>query len=302
MLYKKKSYTISSTAGLIIFVIIIGISQLAIAEIVYSDGAHYTISSYIDGNVTVTGCARVGEPLQNTAVDIINGGDINGNVTVGSLGIVNLTGGRIQGDLVSTADLGNIHIASGTVLGSVKVTGDTPLHISSADIDGNIYFGRSNDSFSITDSIIGGDITTAAVNFSNVSLSNTTVNGVLRSVVAPKMLISDCLLNSGIEASSFSAFSLFDSGIVGDVVASDFATIYIRGEGFKVNGIDYTFGSLSSFGFGNVTGLASSGQLIDFDFSINDNAEIFLIPEPATLIFLGIGCLFLGKKFKVLQK
>lgn len=299
MLYENKKNIVSFSfiGRLITLIFVVAISQIASADILYNDGGSYSISNYVEDNVSITG--RFTEPFQSTTVDIINGGNINGNVTVGSGGIANLAGGSIQGDFISNADAGSINITSGSVLGSIEVTGVTSLHISSADVGGNVYYGMSTDYFSITDSTIGGDITTAATNLSNVSLSNSIINGVLRSAVSPKMLISECLLNSGIEASSFSIFSLFDSGIAGDVIASDFAAIYIRGDAFKVNGIDYDFGILSSFSSGNVTGLTSSGNMIDFDFNISDNAEIFLIPEPTTLMLLGLGSLLLRKRHKL---
>jgi len=302
MLYENKKNIVSFCfiARLTSLIFVVAISQIASADILYNDGGHYSISNYVEDNVGVTG--RFTEPFQSTTVDIINGGNINGNVTVGSGGIANLAGGSIQGDFISNADAGSINITSGSVLGSVEVIGITSLHISSAGIGGNVYYGMSTDFFSITDSTIGGDITTAAVNLSNVSLSNSTVNGVLRSVVAPKMLISECLLNSGIEASGLSVFSLFDSGIAGDVIASDFAAIYIRGDAFKVNGTDWDFGGLSSFGSGNVTGITSSGEMIDFDFNISDSAEIFLIPEPTTLMLFGLGGLLLQKRSNTYSK
>ena len=294
-----KRHTASILTISILIVLIV--SGQARADLVRSDGQYHIIDTYIADNLTVFGYIRVDEPWRNTTVDIVANGDIDGDVTIGSLGIVNLAGGSIQGNLNSDGDLGNINISSGTVLGSIEVTGVTPLHILSTDIGGNVYYGISSEDFSITDSIIDGDITTAAVNPSNwndVLISNTVVNGMLRSVVAPKMTVSGSLLQSGIQASSFSYFSIVDSGITGDVIADAYAIIRIEGESFQVDGLDFTHGILSSFGSGNVTGLANSGQLIDFDFSIIDNAEIILIPEPTALILFGIGSLFLKKRSK----
>ncbi len=269
------------------------------AELIWADGQHHIVDTYIADSLGVSGYMKVDGTWYETTVDILDNGDIGGNVSVGSLGIVNLAGGLIQGNLNGNADAGNINVSGGTILGYVEVTGVTPLHISSADIGGNVYYGLSNDLFSITDSTIGGDIITAAVNSSDwrdILISNTVVNGMLKSVVAPKMTVSDSLLQTGIQASSFSYFSIVDSGITGDVIADASAIIRIEGENFEVDSIDFAYGGLSGFGSGHVTGFSNNGQLIDFDFSISDSAEIILVPEPTTLILYGLGGLVLRKR------
>jgi hypothetical protein len=271
------------------------------AELVWNDGQHHTVDSYIADSLSVSGYIRVDEPWRNTTVDILDDGDIGGNVSVGSLGIVNLAGGSIQGNFNSNADLGNINISEGTVLGNVEVTGFTSLYISSADIGGDVYYGISNEYFSITDSTIGGDITTVAVNSSNwndMLISNTTINGMLKSFAAPKMTVSGSSLQTGIQASSLTYFSIVDSGITGDVIVDASAIIRIEGKDFEVDGVDFTYGGLSGFGSGRVTGFAHNGQLIDFDFSINDYAEIILVPEPTTLILFGLGSLALRRRLR----
>ncbi len=273
--------------------ILFAISQTARAGIIYGDGQHHIISTSVEEDIIVVGYARVNEPFRSTTVDIVHEGKIGGDVTVGSFGFVNVAGGSIQGNVGSIADGGGIYISSGAIQGSVEVTGVTSLHISSAHIGGNVYYGKSYDKFSITDSVIAGDVTTAAA---RSSISNTTIHGILRSVIAPKMVISDCSLYSGIEASSYSVFSLKQCGITGNITVNDHSVLIIRGNGFKVNGVDFVSGNLSPFYSGEVTGLSATGRLIDFDFTINDYAEIILIPEPSALILLGMGGLFLRKK------
>ncbi len=47
---------------------------------------------------------------------------------------------------------------------------------------------------------------------------------------------------------------------------------------------------------GRLTGMLQNGDPLDVDFVRFDNASIVLVPEPATLLLLGLGGLMLGRK------
>jgi len=92
-------------------------------------------------------------------------------------------------------------------------------------------------------------------------------------------------------------------GTIGDgVLARDFGEITIYGSSFMVDGIPVgygpiTTGTINELGMltGTLTGTLDSGELINNDFNIDPDASIFLVPEPATLLLIGLGTWFLRR-------
>ncbi len=81
------------------------------------------------------------------------------------------------------------------------------------------------------------------------------------------------------------------------------ATLTIYGSDFVVDGQPFGYGELTSILGGNWTdepsrrliGTLDSGDLIDNGFRIDHNAKIVLIPEPATLLLLGLGAVMVRR-------
>ncbi len=79
------------------------------------------------------------------------------------------------------------------------------------------------------------------------------------------------------------------------------SVLSIEGSDFAVDGQLFGYGELSSIyggswldeGWRRLTGTLASGGTIDNDFAIGHDASIVLIPEPATLLLLGLGGLAL---------
>jgi hypothetical protein len=67
----------------------------------------------------------------------------------------------------------------------------------------------------------------------------------------------------------------------------DSSTVRIYGYNFAVDGVPVGYGQLN--GSGVLTGTLASGESINNLFSISQDAKIILVPEPATLLLLGLG-------------
>jgi hypothetical protein len=83
--------------------------------------------------------------------------------------------------------------------------------------------------------------------------------------------------------------------------ASENSTITIFGSDFAIDGLSVGYGPITAAS-GILTGTLTSGETINNDFYIYDNATIVLIPEPATILLFGLASLTLLRKRRRLRK
>ena len=101
-----------------------------------------------------------------------------------------------------------------------------------------------------------------------------------------------------------SRVALCGGSIQRDLRVRDNAVFTIDGRDFAVDGTPVGYIELSSILGGNhwseadrrLTGTLLNGDPLDNNFYIGDSAKIILIPEPGTLLLLGLGCLMLRKR------
>lgn len=111
-------------------------------------------------------------------------------------------------------------------------------------------------------------------------------------------------IGADLEARVNSEINLFGGIIDGILEAEDSAVLSIHGSSFAIDGQPVSYGELFSVFGGNsynepirhITGILLSGELLDNDFQIGQEAAIVLIPEPATFLLLGLGAVMLRKR------
>jgi len=83
-------------------------------------------------------------------------------------------------------------------------------------------------------------------------------------------------------------------GYIGDSLnIQNNGRITISGSGFEIDGIPVDYGIYTALDYplGTLEGMLTSGELINSYFEIYDDASIFLVPEPTTLLLVGLGAL-----------
>ncbi len=124
------------------------------------------------------------------------------------------------------------------------------------------------------------------------------------------------LLDGGLIAyftkvSGYSVFNMYGGWAGGDLEFMDHSSGYICG-GVRKNdleirdnsrltiagtGFNYPYGTLSNT-IGYLTGTLSNGDPIATLFYVHDSATMTIVPEPATLLLLGLGAVILKKRYR----
>jgi hypothetical protein len=114
---------------------------------------------------------------------------------------------------------------------------------------------------------------------------------------------SQAFISSGSIAYDLNAFHnseiLVSGGSIGDSLnIQNNGQITISGSGFEIDGVPVDYGIYTALDYplGTLTGTLTSGDLMNNDFEIYDDASIFLIPEPATLLLFCVGSLWLRRR------
>jgi hypothetical protein len=158
---------------------------------------------------------------------------------------------------------------------SLEGYNDSRINISGGSL-GNDLWAYGNCQVTISSGSISGDL--FARSSSQVTMTEGSVGGVFYS-----------------DGSSF--VNWYGGAIGRRLTLIDTATLTIYGSNFVVNGIPFGCGEIKSISGGyytdeplrTLTGTLANGDIIDHQFQIGNDAKIVIVPEPATLLLLGLG-------------
>ncbi|MGA2173043.1 MAG: PEP-CTERM sorting domain-containing protein [Sedimentisphaerales bacterium] len=223
----------------------------------FKDGGTHNISSTINDAVWVDYQA----PGMQTTVNLLNGGNIN----------------SFEGFNDS-----RINIFGGTAGYSIYADDDCQATM----------FGGTVDYF-------------VAENSSHITMSGGTVVKSLYAYGNSQLTFSGGIVENGYLFVYQNCQAEMSGGMVaGFLEVGDSATLIIDGSNFAIDGTPLSFGKITSILGGNyenetvrrLTGTLANGDIINNYFQIGNTASIVLIPEPATLLLLGLGAAMLRRK------
>ena len=239
----------------------------ASADIYIDDGLPHTFddSTYWYQEVDLD---RYTANTPGTHVDLVDGGEV-GMLFAHNNASINMTGGWVE-HTVGVFDNATFNMSGGSIGSAINATGNSNITISDGFIDFLI-------------------VTTGNV---NVTMTGGSVAGI---------------------SAGMNTIATISGGEIGslDVLgwADDYpdSTIYLVGSGFEVDGQMLSYGDkLSDFGIfntnhygGTITGTLADGSPLDALFFIHNTgyyegtADIYVIPEPTTLLLLGLGAVML---------
>lgn len=173
-------------------------------------------------------------------------------------------------------------VPGGEITQWLQTNGSSSAIISGGIVDG-IVSSSDNSHITISSGHLGADC--RAFNNGTIDFSGGVISGNFRSDHYGSITYSGGLLLGDIYA--------------GGSIKSDYSTIQIIGSNFAIGGVPVSFGSYfaADYPSGHLTGMLQDGTLLDHDFLIYDESRIVLsIPEPSSIILIGIGALSIFRK------
>jgi hypothetical protein len=265
------------TKVIVIFMILF-LSSKSYSTIFWQDGLTHTINYAINDDVVVD----YDSPGVGTIVELVNGGSIK-DLRAHYDSRINIYGG--SGNGITVSDNVNIFMNGGTIsgIGGTTWTGNIIM-----------YGGTMTGQFSIS-------------NHSQASIYNGSINNLVAGSDRGTY-IYDGEFNR-ISSRAFNITSIFGGIISEDITTIEEGLIKLNGNNFYVNGNLMQYGQSArlygipgvnqygtSYLGGNITGILSNGDVLNVPFYIYENSDITFVPEPATILLLSVGIVFLRKK------
>jgi hypothetical protein len=280
----------------------------------YKDGGTHIINSTINNDVWVDYL----KPAMQTTVSLVEGGSTYNLYGYGNSRLM-VSGGSVGADLCVNEN-GHLTFSKGTVLGQlrtyntslttisggafelVSVTHNSQVTMSGGTVNDNLWV-IDNGQLTFSNGSVLGELRTY-----NTSL--TTISGgeieYLRVAHSSQVAISG--------GSVLTDFTAYDNGLAtmsggiihGNLLMAGYADLTINGANFAINGVPVGFGEITSLFGGNylnepyrqLTGTLANGDILNNQFQIGEYASITLVPEPTSMLLLGLGGLLLSRRKK----
>lgn len=241
----------------------------------FDDGATHTIDYRINDGFRVD----YGAPGMETTVNVVSGADLYSNVYAHEDARINFLNG-ITNTTVNAYDRSRITLSSDIQINWFNGYGNSELTM-----HGDVWQDiKLYDTSSLTingGGEIGDELYT--YNNSNVYVIDGTIHH--------------------LRTSDASRVNIMGGEVVAGAVDADFrvgheSQVIISGKAFYIDDVYFGYGeiTLDKYSTGHLTGHIMGGGFLDASFEMSGNGKIVLIPEPATLLLLGLSGFMLRPK------
>ncbi len=170
-----------------------------------------------------------------------------------------------------------VNILGGRVSGSVNAYGASHITVVGGEIGGPVYCRED----------------------SRLDISGGSMGAWVQSLGSSEVTMSGGEINLFVEAWDNSRVTISGGTIGGRIAAVREGLITLTGSNFAVNGTPVAYGDFASdYAInGTLTGILANGDTLNNSFSlVHPGADITFIPEPATILLLGLGGLGVPRK------
>jgi len=186
---------------------------------------------------------------------------------------VNLVPGGKIGYCLDTFENSNFTMSGGEIATHLSGSNDSHIAISGGEIGEEVLCGGN----------------------SQVTISGGYIGVELDAYMNSQVTFSGGVLGYQLRANGYSNVIISGGQPGYELWATQHGVVTIYGSGFSIDGLNVGYGPIT-VASGILTGTLASGEAINNDFYIYDDAAIALVPEPGTVLLLGLGGLFLLKK------
>ena len=184
----------------------------------------------------------------------------------------------------------------GTAEVKALIFNDGGVHIIDYQLDDNVWVEDSPLDEFTTLNIVDDGIIRDWVNvfdYSQVNMSGGSIGYDLLTWDNSQAVISDGLIASDLNTFNNSEVFIFGGTIDAGLNIQGNSQVTIAGTNFAIDGFAVGYGTYtaSDYTSGILTGILTNGDPMNNNFGIANDARITLVPEPATLLILGAGCL-----------